>query len=882
MTRKPAEDEHLPVPEAKIIAEWRNRIFDFRKRMLLGHRKGSGGFEICTHNTRFFDNLVREVFDYVAQAYGGAPRLALCATGSYGRGELGPFSDIDLVFILPRDGSEDGGQFVSEIVRLLWDVGLEVSNVARTITQSLDMASSDPTVKTTFIDLRHLCGNGQLSEKLSLGFMQLVTDGVIDIMIPRMHDTVNFEPGYPLGSVTVLEPNIKGSPGALRDYNISLWTAYMRHFKRGLEELIRAEVISRREGIEIRIAVDFLLRLRNEIHFLQGAKKEILTLEIQGEAAENLGYMAAGREQAIEALLRDYYHQAAVIFRFSKDLVDRSLKVDQPPPQAKFKSLGPGLKTEGSQIYLSDKRSIVEDSTLLVRAFQVSAQKGLPLSIACRKSLRAHRYLIDDEFRESAGAAREFMTLLACDHASVALREMHDCGVLGDYLPEFGALYQLPQYDVYHRFTVDEHTLLTIHFLEELHQSDDPHLRTLTDLYRMLPDRALLKLALLIHDNGKAGGPGHLERGLRTIPLIVHRLHLEPADTKKILHLVRHHQLMNELALKRDIHDLIVLTDFIDRVGDEGHLARLYLLTYADMKAVGPGVWNPWKAALLEELYFRAKRQLLREPGETERDYYRKIREDNIRRLENRVPPESIERYFARVPEKFLTWLDPERIQRHLAILERFTEGPCAVSTYSDERVGFKEILVCSRDTRGLFSSITGVLTAQGLNILGAQVFTLTDGIVLDTFQVTPIEGHTLPESKKLVDSIRLQLTDILENRQDVRTLIKKRPRIFRPRRKRLTIPSSVVADNDLSSSHTVLEVIAQDRPGLLFEITDPIRNLDLNIYLAKINTEGSRVVDVFYLNQADGKKVTDPKLLADLLSAIRQVANLPEEEQSH
>ena len=858
--------------EAGRLSEWRGRIAAHRRVMLDRHRRGAGGFEICTLNTVFFDGLIGELYDRAAQVHDGAPDIALCATGSYGRGELAPHSDIDLVFLLPRAKSETAARFMHEVIRLAWDVGLEASHVARTLAESLALARENPAVKTTFIDLRLLRGEGRLFEKLTLGFDQLVIDGAVDRVVPRRQETVNLEPGYPLSSITVLEPNLKESPGALRDFHLALWTARLHHFKNGLAEIARSGIITVRQEIEVRIAVDFMLRLRNEIHFLQERKADTLVLEIQGEAAENLGYVAAGREQAIEALMRDYYHNASTIFRFSKDLVDRCLEDAGHRLRGRPKKAEGGLVTDGERLDFAGKRAIADDPVLLLRVFRVAAERGLSLSTDARKLLRSSRYLMDDDLRENPEAAAEFLKTLQAPRCAPALREMHDCHVLGDYLPEFGGLHHLVNYDVFHRFTADEHTLLSLHFLEELEDAADPERQTLADVYRSLPDRHVVKLALLLHDIGKAGGPGHVERGLRLIPLVAHRLRLDEETTDAVLHLVRRHMLMSELAIKRDIHDRELLLDFTRRARDERSLKRLFVLTYADMKAVGPGVWNRWKAALLEELYFKARRQMSRAPEESEVDYYRKIREENMHRLEGRVDPATVEGYFARMPKRFLTWLDPDRILRHLAILERLGDGPCEAAVHRDERVGFLEVLVCSRDTQGLFSRIAGVVTSQGLNILGAQVFTLDDGIILDTLQVETIEGRPAPEPEELARAVSWNLTQILEGKLEVHQLVGSRPRFFRKRRDRIQVPVSVVLDNELSLNHTVVEVIARDRPGLLFEITDAIRNHGLNIHLAKINTEATRVIDVFYLEHLGGGKVDDPELLEGLAAEIRRI----------
>jgi [protein-PII] uridylyltransferase len=861
--------------DAGRVAAWRERIAAHRRALLDRHRKGASGHEVCTVNSLFHDELIGEVFAHVA-ALRGRPPLALCATGSYGRRELAPHSDVDLMFLLPETEAGAAGEFAHETIRLLWDAGVEVAHVARTVLQAMDLARTDPTVKTTFIDLRPLAGVGRLHETLALAFDQLVIDGVVGVAVPRTTSPVNLEPGYPLSSITVLEPNLKESPGALRDFHIALWTGYLRHFKRGLAELAAAGVVSARREIEVRVAVDFLLRLRNELHFLQGRKADALRIELQGDVAEDLGYVAAGREQAIEALLRDYYHCATTVFRFSRDLVARCLGNGNAPAK-KARRLIPGLTTDGRAIDFTGGRAIAADPTLLLRAFRLAAERGTPLSDDALVVARGHRTLIDDAVRERPGAAAEFLGLLDAKTCAGTLRAMHECGVLGAYLPEFGALTHLVQYDVFHRFTADEHTLLAVHFLERL-ADDDASPETLRDLYRELPDRRLLKLAVLLHDVGKAGGPGHLARGMRLIPLVAHRLHLDGAATKRILRLVEHHQVMNELALKRDIHDLAVLRTLVAAAGDEETLRRLYLLTYADMKAVGPGVWNEWKALLLEELYFRAHRQLQRSPDESDEEFLREVRAEHLRRLAAHVRPEVVERYFARVPERFLTWLSPERVLRHLAILDRLDLLPCVAAVHADPRVGWLELLVCSRDRAGLFSRIAGVVTAQGLNILGAQVFTLADGVVLDTFQVVAIEGRAAPEPADLAAAVERDLGRVLAGAVDVHTLIEGRPRFFEKRAGKVAVPVAVTADNDLSRTHTVVEVIARDRPGLLFALTDAIRAAGLNIDLAKINTEAARVVDVFYVNGEGGGKVTDPKALGDLLAGLREIVRPPRE----
>ncbi|MDP8254476.1 MAG: [protein-PII] uridylyltransferase [Candidatus Alcyoniella australis] len=854
-----------------------------RAALKRAQRRGDSGFDTARANCAFFDELVRGLFQRaLEQGEEHDPLPALIAVGGYGRGLLAPYSDIDLLFLF-ADGAdvEAGRRLIERTLYPLWDLRLDLGHAARTIDEQLDRAIHDPTILTATLDCRALAGDEALPVELGRRLDAAIASGRVAGPVSR-----RVEPGageYPVSSVTVLEPNVKESPGALRDFQLALWNARVCLGVSDLAGLVQIDVLSQLDVTILNASIDFLLKLRCELHLLAGRRADVLSIEMQREVAGNLGFGAKSERQLIEDLLREYYLHARRVYDLLRRVNRRCARPRADAAQFS-RTIEPGLLYTSEGVEPASADDLRRDPVLLMRTMAHVAIEGRRFSERGRALLREAADLIDEDFRSGREQAKTFIELLHGDHAALALRQMHELRLLGRYLPEFEALNCLPQYDIHHRFTVDEHTLLTIHFLEQLGGETPDELRRLAGVYRRLKRPEVLKLALLLHDMGKAGGPGHVERSLRLMAPVLHRLGVDEDDARSLEFLVRNHTAMSTLAQLRDIHDPKLLRRFAGTVGGAEPLAMLYLLTYADMRAVGPGIWSSWKGSLLEELYNRT-RDLL-DPGADQRDedLREQLEYEVSARVAGRPFAARLQNYFAHMPENSLRWLSPARAVRHLKVLTGLSKAkPVSVGVFEEPSLGVLELVVATRDRRGLLWRIAGACTELDVNILGAQVFTRSDTVAIDTLQLEPPSED--PETGlPLLPPFELQtrLADRLERLftgDDLPQQIEcKHSPTRRSREMSRRVPVKVSGSNDESVSHSLIQVQDLDRLGLLYDVTRTIFKNGANVYLAKVNTEAGRAVDAFYVD-SEGSKLSAAKL-DELCSRIRDVLTRAQERQ--
>jgi [protein-PII] uridylyltransferase len=471
---------------------------------------------------------------------------------------------------------------------------------------------------------------------------------------------------------------------------------------------------------------------------------------------------------------------------------------------------------------------------------------------------------------------KSFYEILDRDGAARALRFMHEVGFLGALIPEFGQLAFLPQYDVFHRYTADEHTLKAVQYVEELSETDVPSMQELRRIYLGLKSPAVIKMALILHDIGKSGGAaGHVERGLEIGRTVLDRWPLGEKASKQILLLAANHLIMNRTAQRRDMHDEKIVREFCDAMGSVENLKLMYLLTYADLRAVGPEVWTEWKGALLLELYQRAKDYMTREPEErlTGRALVDHLREVVTRELVSDVTIEAIEAYFQAMPYKYIASTSAERIVQHIRLGEKMvTQEGLALEHWHNQQFGYTEVQVCTTGRTGIFSEIAGTLTSKNLNILGAQIYTRTDNIAIDTLQVERLEGGCVTDEEIWRD-VEKNLRAIVRGTETVEALLERRTRYVTEKRYvGPPVKAEVAINNRISDTHTVIEMKAHDRLGLLYLVTHTMMDFHLDIYLAKISTEGNRAVNVFYVTDLEGEQIFDEDLISHIRNSLLTV----------
>ena len=845
------------------------------QRLFELHQGGASGGEIVAQWTAVVDHVVRAMYEAARAGYADQytvldQRVAMIAQGGYGRGELNPCSDIDLLIVYPQRPDAFVETVTEKVLYALWDTGLTVGHALRNLRDCVRLGAKDLKVKTALLDTRFLAGDRVLYKQFAeLMESELLKRNAARFFRDKVAESEERHRRYG-DSVYLVEPQIKEGEGGLRDIHTAMWLAKVKYVVHDLSELMEKGVLTERDYAEVAGARDFLWRVRNALHFLSGQHLDQLTFEYQERIASDLGYRDAEHSRGVEQFMRDYYLHARVVNRFSDDIISRCLERSSP-----YRFLGrlggrairPGVRIAGNELVVGDPATFRKDPILLLRVFADAQRHGVALSTATRRLIRAHASLIDDTVRQAPAAARAFVDVLGWPHGVYrALHEMHELDVLGAYLPEFANLRCMAQYDRYHIYTVDEHTLRAVYRLEQLLHGEFKHdVPLLTSVMRDVDNVEVLYLAMLFHDAGKGQGGDHSNKGAVLARAVAGRLGLNADDIAQLELLVRHHLLMHHLATRRDIHDPKLIGEFARTVGTLATLKKLYVLTFADLGATNPKLWNSWQDLLLGELYALTvesfERGVTVERAQIERA--NRIRE-RVADTIGEAAGEALERFLADMPDRYFLTTPEEDIPQHFDMVRRYAEEPLVTAVAHFPEREFSEFTVVTCDQPGLFAKLTGVLRAHGMNIGAASITTGGSGVVVDVFRVTHLDGAAIARDDGRWERIQVAVGKVLSGELDVEEMVAHagRPSILGekvvPRQ-----PTKVEIDNRVSEDFTVLDVFTLDRVGILFAIANTLYHLELSIHLAKITTSVDRVLDVFYLTDRDGRKVDDPARLA-------------------
>jgi len=847
------------------------------------HRRGASGRAIVESYTTAMDGLLRGLFEaanteYLERYSRLDQRCAVVAQGGYGRGELNPCSDIDLLFLYPNKREPYIEHVAERVLYSLWDTGLTVGNAMRNVRECVRLAAQDFKVKTALLDARFLCGD----EALYAEFATAMERDVLKRNVARFFTeklAENRERHTRFGdSVYLLEPQLKEGEGGLRDLHTAMWMAKVKFKTNSVAELVCKGIITEREREELEAARDFLFHVRNALHFMAGKHQDQLTFEYQERIAAELGFAASATLKGVEVFMRTYYLHAATINRFADQIIDRCLERAQPYRLlGRFRSreIRPGVVVGDGALSISGVQLLRDDPCNLIGLFGDAQRHNVKISNGTKRLMRANLDLLDEAQRRDRRMIAAFFDVLGGkQRVYETLLDMHRVGVLGTFLPEFGALLCMVLHDVYHTYTVDEHSLRGVHELERLRAGafkDSAPL--LTQVVREINRIEILFLALLLHDVGKGHGGGHSERGARMTADIAARLQLNADDTAQLRFLVEHHLLMSHLAQRRDIHDPRLIIDFATRVETLDNLKMLYLLTFADMRAVGPKIWNNWHDMLLGELYLRTLDAFERE-AYVEEDYGQHVQrvKQRVAAAATDVSDASVQRFLAEMPHRYFLGTAEDSIIHHMQLVGRMDGAPYLSEVKHFPEREFSEFTVITRDRPGLFSMLTGILLAHGMNILGASINTSSSGLALDIFRISHGEHAEAIQRPARWDRVQASLHQVLSGQVDVEQLVvaAQRPSIL-SKKFVLRVSTDIEIDNDVSDHFTVLDVYTQDRVGVLFAITNTLFHLGLSIHLAKITTNVDQVLDVFYVTDAAGKKISDAARLEYIKAELRR-----------
>ncbi|MEK7820146.1 MAG: [protein-PII] uridylyltransferase [Pseudomonadota bacterium] len=849
---------------------------------------GLSGIETAVQHAFLIDQIVRTLHDaaekVVPAAGKAAPEvLGIVATGGYGRGRLAPFSDIDLMFLPPKKITARGKAIVEFMLYILWDLGLKVGHATRTAAEAVRLAKEDLTIRTSLLEARWVWGDRDVFEDFRARFAREVVAGSgrafveaklaeRDARLEKMGDT-----RY------VLEPNLKEGKGGLRDLQTLFWITKYLYGTGDADALVAQGVLTAADARTFARADGFLWTVRCHLHYLAGRPEERLAFDVQKELARRMKYRDRAGGRGVERFMRHYFLTAKDVGDLTR-IVCAVLEEDQKKSRFRVRRDAPlfaqphseDFRVEGTRLAFVDDAALARDPVNILRLFREAQRLGIDVHPRALRLVTRRLKLIDAGMRDNPEANRLFLEILTDrQSAEAALIWLNEAGVFGRFVPDFGRVVAQMQYDMYHVYTVDEHTIRAIGILNRIERGeyakDHP---VSSSVIHELQSRRALYVAALLHDIAKGRGGDHSEIGAEIAKTLCPRLGLNEWETETVSWLVLEHLTMSRTAFKRDLDDAQTIADFVARVQSPERLRLLLILTVADIRAVGPAVWNNWKAGLLRELYYRALETMTggAEAGATLARLGSRVGEAKAtlaRRLKAGAAPcpspgpdswtdEAIARHLERGTASYWLAFSADDLVRHAVLIagaERAGRDLVVENRTNAERA-VTETTVYTPDHPGLFAALAGAFALAGASVVDARITTLSNGMALDVFSIQDVDGNAFDDPDRLA-RLKRRVEDTLSGKTSSRRELETaRGRTQTARLGAFTVPPRVLIDNKASASNTVIEINGRDRPGFLRDITQALTQLGLQISSAHISTYGERAVDVFYVRDVFGLKI--------------------------
>lgn len=843
-----------------------------RTRIRRSFEHGSGAKPALLALCDLADRSLQQVFKDALKLHNSEPTgFSLLALGGYGRRMLFPYSDLDILFLFANDKAEEEFRpLISEFSRTMWDLGFRVSSAGRTIDECKRIEEDNAEFHLALLDRRFLDGDRELFDKLDQKVLPPSEKQARPFLFSQLHRLTKERLARYGNTIFHLEPNVKEAPGGLRDYQAAYWLRQILGDSKELRGLTAAEEQLAAD------AVEFMSSIRCFLHYSNGRNDNALTYELQAEAAQKSLGMRDGVQRSAAEWMRVYFRHARTLNRQLLRYLDQKIAAPLSFRERFFSAARSVAKTEPittgdfavrtGQIEVLNQQAL-SDRSVLYALFVEAARTGTPLSSQAERSIS---YVMTHSELPIINQAIQWETLkdiLAGDFPGVALRPMHRLGLLMEILPEFRTIDSLVVRDFYHRYTVDEHSLRTIEHLQELAEPPDERGVSYAPLWKTLDRRDLLIFSLLLHDTGK-GMPidNHVVGSLEALDTAARRLGLSAEEEAEVHFLIEQHLAMSATVQRRDIFDPSIVSGFAENVGTLERLQRLTLLTYADIHAVNPEALTPWKAEMLWQLFVATSNHFSRTLDRNRLHASdEKSMLEQVRAIAKDAKTADLERFLEGFPRRYLSVHSAAEIARHFAIYQKLSASPLQTEL-TPERHGFSLTLLTA-DRPALFSTISGVLAAWGMNIIKADAFANAAGVVLDTFHFSDLH-RTLELNPSEKERFLKTLHDVLQNKSALEPLLQSRDAASRTRTPKVAIQTRLSFDDAASAHSTLLEVVVQDRPGLLYDIGSALARLACNIEVALIDTEGQKAIDVFYLT-SQGKKLTAQK--QDLLREVLQ-----------
>ncbi len=832
------------------------------------------------------DQILRLVFDHVS-AHHPLPyptpsdRLLLMAVGGYGRGEMALHSDVDIAFVTPPKPGAWSGTMVEAILYLLWDLGLKVGQSTRSIDEMVELAASDHTIRTALLESRYVWGDESLFDEVQARLWAGIAASDIRDFAKQKLDERDARHVRMGDSRYVVEPNVKEGKGGLRDLHALFWIGKFAYRLRSVAELVERGLFSSDELRQFERAERFLWAVRCHLHILAGRAEERLTFDYQREIATRMRYADRPGKAPVERFMRHYFLHAktvgdltgAFLAHLDEKFARRGQRLYLPSLRRRPRRLD-GFALDRSRLAIPDEKFLADDPVRLLQMFALADRYRLEIHPLALRGAARNAKLIDARVRSDPRANAFFLDVLTSPNdPETMLRWMNEAGIFGRFIPDFGRVVARMQFDMYHHYTVDEHSIRAIGLLARIEQGELKQDHPLaTGLFKRIASRRALYVATLLHDIAKGKGGDHSVLGAEIARTLCPRLGLTDAETDTVAWLVANHLLMSATAFKRDLADPKTIQDFVARVKSLERLRLLFMLTGVDIRAVGPGVWNSWKGQLLRILFEAAEEQLrLGHKQKGRKESIASIQQDLAETLG--WEDSRFVRLAWRLPDSYWLAEPAEVLEANARLIDSSDRDPVGVEPFETRTLADRAATLATiytRDQPGLFYRVAAAISLAGGNIIDARIHTTNDGMALDNLLVQDMSGEAFDDPRQL-DRLRKALLRAVEGQDPLRE--RPAPRSL-PRAAAFAIRPAVFVDNSASNRYTVVEINARDRPALLSDLARSITESRAIIHSAHIATYGERAVDTFYLTDAMGGKIENPGRLKTLQARLHKAAS--------
>ncbi len=828
----------------------------------------STSWEIMEQITAITNDTIDMIVSNIDASIDG---ITLIALGGYARKQMAPYSDIDILILHHGKLKNTQEDFINSFITNLWDIGVHPGIQVKDIEELEKAAMEDVVVRTSFVDNRFLSGDKSLYiEFQNILYNRIMTRGKTEFLMQKISEVRKRAKKF-RDSIFRLEPNIKEGRGGIRDINSVYWICTILYNTDNLSVLVKNNILSMEDYDRFMIKSEKIFAIRNYLHYFHNRLNNVLNMEAQQHIAKQLGYINTSNILAVELFMKDYYKAARRIMEITNKVINITMTeviLKKTHKKLNISNLGGGFYQYGNRLTLENDRLFEENPEKLLRLFKVSSSLGLKLSDSTIEIIHKNLHLLTPDLIKKTG--RDFIKLIGSfPNAYRTTNQLLITGVLLKYIPEFRELICKAQFDMYHHYTVDEHTILALKYIDDLSLPQPPKYQKYQEVLAKIKRKDLLGFAILLHDIGKGQGKNHSVVGAKMTKIIGKRIGLKMDDIDMVANLVEQHLLMSHISQRRDLHDIDVIEHFIKFVDSQCELNLLYLLTYADMNAVGGEAFNQWRNTLLTELYEKALSAIDNEDFTKE---FKVVVERKRRKLRERIGNnEELLKLAETIDDDYLYSNKTSHILRHLNMaLSINSSNTFKVEAEIVHEFHCIEFTICTYDFLGLFRKLAGAFSAMNFNILGAQINTFNN-FAIDTLQVTNKEDNIEKLSEKLNYYIET-LTDILFGKIDIRDLVKNSAKSILVKKTPIKINKKIIVDNDVSSTFTVIDVYTEDKPHLLYNLLGIFSELKLNVQKAKISTDVDRVVDSFYITDENGFKIEDEDELIKIKNAIMEI----------